>query len=91
MRMRRVTLVHSRNLANLYSYRHQDYMKHSALGYVNVYNLLPERVIASETPKLFQSRLQHLVKEAASHDVHAWEMLFSPRLPIHSHIIMQMS
>ena len=90
-RLTRQSRVHSRRLANPYWSCHQEYIRNSAFGYVSMYNMLPERVVASETPKLFQSRLQMMVRDCASDGMAQWDMLLSPRLPFHRHPLSRVS
>ena len=49
----------------LLSHRHGDFLQvvtHSVLGLVDIYNLLPQYVVNATTVKLFQHRLQELLK-----------------------------
>ena len=71
----------------LVTYRHGkflDVLTNSALGLVDVYNLL-QFVVDSENVKDFQGRLQDMLRiEAQNGDV-LWPALFSPRLALWSH------
>ena len=64
-----------------------DILGDSILGLADVYNLLPECIVQEPTVKNFQSALQDLVKDAAIAKTTSWELMFSPRLPLHSHML----
>ncbi len=57
-----------------------DYVSRSALGLCTVYNLLPADIVeGSSNVKVFQHKLQQLVKDACRGGCPHWEMIFSPR------------
>ena len=45
---------HSFQLVDPYNDLHRDYINRSVLGYVWVYNLLPQKIVNSKTVKTFQ-------------------------------------
>ena len=58
----------------------QCFVRRSALGLVTVYNALPhDTVMHAPSVQVFQSKLQDMVKAAASHGTAEWRLLFSPR------------
>ena len=60
--------------------RPADYIAHSALGLVTVYNLLPADVVeASGTVAVFQAKLQEILRSQANRDATSWSSTFSPR------------
>ena len=76
---------HSRQLV---SHRRGNFLQlvaHSALGLVDVYNLLPEYIVMATTVRMFQRRLQELVKVAVQEEVQDWANLFSPRKALFNH------
>ena len=52
---------------------------------MDVYNLLPEEVVQATDVHSFQRKLQNILKDAALTGQENWEMIFSPRLPLHLH------
>ena len=70
--------------------QHKDFLKRSVLGAIDVYNLLPPRIVeaASDVPK-FQGMLQSLVKERALAGCSDWALSLSPRIPVHAHPLLQ--
>ena len=62
------------------------YIEHSAFGLIGVYNMLPADVVEiSPSVRQFQGALQALVKNRANSGCTDWEMLLSPRRPLHRH------
>ena len=55
------------------------------LGLVDVYNLLPENIVAATDVSMFQTRLQRDLIHAAKGGVRDWQSLYSPRLTIYAH------
>ena len=45
---------HGRQLQDPYSQLHRDYLNRSLLGYIWIYNWLPEQIVASASVKTFQ-------------------------------------
>ena len=66
-------------------------MAHSQLGSIDVYNLLPQYVVAAGDVKTFQNRLQQMLKAGAAYEVPGWETLLSNRLAIFQHPIKNFS
>ena len=63
-----------------------DYIKHSMLGLVSDYNILPAEIVeGSGSVSEFQSSLQRLLTERANAGVEDWVDIFSPRVPWHRH------
>ena len=69
--------MHNREIADPYTELNKDYINRSALGYIWVYNMLPEGVARHSSTKAFQSALQRLVKSAAEQGVEEWPQLLS--------------
>ena len=60
--------------------RPADYIAHSALGLVTVYNLLSADVVeASGTVAVFQAKLQEILRSQANRGATSWSSSFSPR------------
>ena len=76
---------HSMQLATHRRGKFLDVLADSILGLVDVYNLLPERIVQENTVKGFQSALQEMVKAAMHANKPGWESLYSPRHALHSH------
>ena len=75
---------HGRHMDVPVGFSAPDYVLHSALGVVRIYNLLPDYVISANSVKEFQSRLQLLLRERAGH-CEDWPVTFSARLPLAFH------
>jgi len=87
----RTRLQCSRHCKQLHEYKdgfHNDYVSRSILGLVNIYNLLPWRVVAAEKVTIFQSALQNLVKEQAVIGFDRWADMLSPRIEVWHHPLM---
>ena len=69
------------------SYRHlgQAYVRRSTLGYICLYNLLPESVVACPSVASFQRNLQAIVKDRAAAGYEDWIGTLSPRCASHVH------
>ena len=63
---------------------------HSLLGAVDVYNLLPQYVIAACDVSTFQNRLQQLLKAAAREKMQGWTTFLSNRHLIFRHPLHQL-
>ena len=63
----------------------QPILKRSLFGSVAVYNLLPPRVVASNSVHEFQRALQHMVTERVKQGRADWEDTLNPRIPIARH------
>ena len=55
-----------------------DVLKRSIFGLVVIYNLLPSKVVASKSIKLFQRMLQGALRRAAAANIPDWSFLFAP-------------
>ena len=73
--------AHDRQLLDPFEALYRDYINRSVLGYIWVYNLLPEEIIRSTSVKCFQSDLQKMLKDMASSYPERWRSLFSVRQP----------
>ena len=63
-----------------------NYIRHSVLGLVSVYNRLPASIVeVSSSVSFFQSGLQDLLRHSAGSGDPDWARLFSPRVPWHKH------
>ena len=60
-------------------------MGNSALGLVDIYNLLPQTVVDAPTVRLFQRGLQDMLRIEAMKEDAAWPNLFSPRNALWCH------
>ena len=75
----RTTRSHSNQLLDPYRALHRDYINRSVLGYIAIYNLLPQWAVASESVHVFQSRLQDILCDRAQAGAESWWLLFSAR------------
>ena len=69
---------HSFQLVTYRTGRFLQVVSNSVFGLVDVYNLLPEYVVAAGDVHTFQKRLQELLRLAAP-NVPQWDRLFTPR------------
>ena len=68
--------------------RPADYVKHSMLGLVTIYNRLPAAVAeGSECVASFQKALQDMLIDAANAGTPNWSTMFSPRIPWYRHAL----
>ena len=71
---------------------HRDYINRSTLGYIGVFNLLPDLVFLDpeyDVPipvSTFQKNLNTLLKVACMH-VDNWSEIFSPRVSLYNHVL----
>ena len=70
---------HGRQLADPYWQYGREYLNRSLVGYVSVYNLLPERIVSATKVKDFQTLLQDMVKDVAASGDTSWRTLYSTR------------
>ena len=89
LRTRRQCCKHERQLEEYIDGAHTEYVKRSALGFVSVYNLLPEAVIAEQSLPAFQRALQNLVRQVAQSGCPAWRSILSPRQALLTHPLRQ--
>ncbi len=59
--------------------------KRSAFGLIDVYNLLPNRIVSCDDVKGFQGALSELMRQVASTGNPHWQSLFSPRFLSYIH------
>ena len=57
---------HDRQLQDLSGPLRRDYLNRSLLGYVWIYNWLPEKIVTSSSVQKFQSRCQAFLKSCVS-------------------------
>ena len=63
-----------------------NYIQHSMLGLVTIYNRLPASIVEeSSNVSAFQRGLQDLLRHSAGTGDPEWARLFSPRVPQHRH------
>ena len=75
---------HGRHIRDSFSQLDREYVNRSLLGYIWVYNLLPEEIVRAATVKDFQSSCQRLLKERIMEA--DWKQTFSCRVaPRHNH------
>ena len=86
-RTRRQKRRHDKQLVEQRGPSFSEQLRRSALGLVAVYNLLPQDMVDSPSVKVFQSQLQALLRDHASH-VSDWSDLFSPRIPLYKHPLL---
>ena len=65
--------------------RHRQMLARSALGLVDVYNLLPNRVVEQKSVPVMQHELPMLLKFPAANGEDSWRHTFSPRVPLSEH------
>ena len=81
----RSRLRHHRRLHDPCDFRAQDFLLRSALGGVRLYNILPDFIVAANTVREFQSRLQAFVVFRAQQGCADWDASLSWRIPLASH------
>ena len=69
---------HSRQLQSYRSGKFLEITAFSILGLIDVYNLLPERIVRKECVHTFQRALQEILKDAATNGNINWEEMFPP-------------
>ena len=82
---RRAAKNHSRQLEDPRKGAFPELLRRSALGLIAVYNLLPESIVAEDTVKEFQKKLQELLKARAEAGCEDWADTLSPRVPLWRH------
>ena len=75
---------HARHAVDPCQLRWPDYVLRSALGGVRLYKVLPDSIVSAQSVKVFQSRLQRLLKTQSLHSAD-WALLFSWRQPLYAH------
>ena len=76
---------HSFQLMTYRTGKFLDVLGQSVLGLVDIYNLLPQFVVNAPTVKVFQRRVQHMLRTEAESGNDLWHELFSPRKPLWNH------
>ena len=82
---------HNRQLQSYRVGRFLEATAHSLLGAIDVYNLLPEYIVAAEDVSTFQNRLQQLLKCAARDEMAGWSGFLSNRHQIFRHPLLMFS
>ncbi len=68
------------------------YLQFSMLGLVQVYNRLPARIVeANGFVSSFQAALQVVLAQRAAAGRCDWKCTSSPRVPMHSHLLLQVA
>ena len=73
---------HARYLRDPYRGMGRDYLNRGLLGYIAVYNLLPDFAIEARDVKTFQSRLSRMLKDYVREGNEDWSYLYSARIPL---------
>ena len=87
--------AHRFQLEDTYRSLHRDYLNRSLLGYVAVFNLLPDSIFSCTltgelaSVKTFRSNLVLLLRSCV--EMVDWPLLFSPRVAIFQHPLLQVS
>ena len=76
---------HDKQLLTQRSPRNLQILSRSALGLVDVYNLLPAQVVCQKSVASMQHELQALLKFRVRNGDSYWLHTFSPRVPLHEH------
>ena len=76
---------HDKQLLTHRSPRNLQILSRSALGLVDVYNLLPAQVVCQKSVASMQHELQALLKFRVRNGDSYWLHTFSPRVPLHEH------
>ena len=79
---------HTEQLVETRSGKFLELVRRSALGLVAVYNLLPGDVVATDSVKEFQRKLQELVRNRAAANCEDWPSTLSPRIPLYKHPLL---
>ena len=82
---------HDKQLLTHRSPRHLQILSRSALGLVDVYNLLPAQVVGQKSVASMQHELQALLNFRVRNGDSYWHHTFSPRVPLHEHPLLQFS
>ena len=81
---RRRMQVHSKFLNDNFRCLNRDYINRSLVGYIRVYNLLPQQIINCTSVPSFQHSLQRFLKDCALH-ISDWQNIFSPSIALNKH------
>ena len=71
-----------RHTKQLLSHRNGNFLeslRHSLLGLIDIYNLLPQYAVEADTVHIFQRRLQEILCSEGKNDIPNWQHTFSPR------------
>ena len=83
---------HKYQVSDPYRELHRDYVNRSTLGYISIFNLLPDVCFVMDgeqlpiSVKAFQQNLTSLLRLACRVD-DGWQQLFSSRLPLTGHLL----
>ena len=78
---------HDKQLIDPRGPRVSEQLRRPALGFVAIYNLLPQEFVDAPNVSQFQSLMQDALKSCASDNVDGWQDLFSPRVPLYLHLL----
>ena len=76
---------HNRQLTTMRTGKFLDILANSALGVIDVYNLLPQKIVDADSVTTFQKRLQLALVEDAKCERPGWRDMYSPRRQIFAH------
>ena len=82
---------HKKQLCSHRAPRHLQMLARSALGLVDVKNLLPEHVVEQTSVAAMQHELHMLLTFRASNDDDSWLHTFSPSVPLSEHPLHHLS
>ena len=85
VRSLRYTRYHDRQVLDPFRPLHRDYINRSTLGYIAIYNWLPNWVVCAESVSCFQGRLQSMMVDVAQSGFQNWDVIFSNRIPSQFH------
>ena len=83
---------HRYQVLDRYRELHRDHINRSTLGYISIFNALPDACFVMEgeqlpiSVKAFQQNLTRLLRLVCRID-DGWQELFSPRLPLTGHLL----
>ena len=76
---------HGRQIADIRNKRFLEIERRSALGFIWVYNRIPESIISHDCVKDFQRSLQLLLKDHILAGCDDWKDTLSPRIAVYKH------
>ena len=82
---REASCRHSRQLVTFRQGQFLDVLSNSILGLTDIYNLLPAFIVSARSVKVFQGRLQELMRSLAQGGDQKWDSIYCPRAPLHNH------
>ena len=64
-----------------------EFMASSVFGLVDIYKLLPAKVVSATSISSFQKRLQEMLVIAMIAEIRNWGLLISPRVTLHNRVL----